>query len=269
MSRLHPFFDHARPHLFAHQGASGEAPSNTLTSFQRAVDLGIVYLETDCHATSDGEVVLCHDPTVDATSDGEGEIASFHYSELQELDAGYRFSPDGKHFPFRGRGVRIPRLAELLERFPEARINLEIKQGELEVVREVIRIIEAADASQRVLLAAAEDEVMRSIRSLAPRTAIGSSLGDLVAFFQAIAEERVERFRPEGMALQMPTEFAGNSLVTPEALAAAHRHGLLVHIWTINDPAEMKRLLEAGVDGVMSDYPEQLLKVAAACASGR
>ncbi len=260
---MHPYFDLPRPHLFAHQGASGEAPGNTLPAFERAVELGISYLETDCHATSDGEIVLCHDPTVDASTDGSGAIREYRFAELAELDAGHRFSPDGKSFPFRGLGVRIPRLAELLERFPGARINLEIKQADLAIVEEVVRIVERAGAGQRVLLAAAEDDVMEQIHKARPSTAIGSSLSDLVSFYQAVADGVGQDHEPRGHALQIPTEFGGNSLVTPEALAAARAIGLFVHVWTINERAEMRRLLDAGVDGVMSDYPGWLLEEAA------
>ena len=91
---MHPFFALPAPHLFAHQGASGEAPANTMAAFERAVEMGIDYLETDCHVTRDGEVVLCHDETVDATTDGAGEIADLTMAELDRLDAGYRFNPE-------------------------------------------------------------------------------------------------------------------------------------------------------------------------------
>jgi glycerophosphoryl diester phosphodiesterase len=261
---VHPYFDLPRPHLFAHQGASGEAPGNTLPAFERAVQLGIRFLETDCHATSDGEIVLCHDPTVDATTGGTGAIRDYRFAELAKLDAGHRFSPDGESFPFRGTGVRIPRLAELLAQCPDARINLEIKQADTGIVEEVARIVERAGASERVLLAAGEDDVMELIHKLGPPTALGSSLADLVAFYQAVADGVAESHEPRGHALQIPTEFAGNSLVTPVALAAARSIGLFVHVWTINDRAEMRSLLDAGVDGVMSDYPGWLIEEAAA-----
>ena len=260
---MHRYFASPRPHLFAHQGASGEAPGNTLPAFERAVELGIRYLETDCHATSDGEIVLCHDPTVDATTDGSGAIGEYRFAELVELDAGHRFSPDGKSFPFRGRGVRIPRLAELLEALPGACINLEIKRADLAIVEEVVRIVERVGASRRVLLAAGEDDVMELIHKVQPSTAIGSSLSDIVAFYQAVGDGSAEAHEPRGHALQIPTEFAGNPLITPEALAAARSIGLFVHVWTINERAEMRRLLDAGVDGVMSDYPAWLLEEAA------
>ena len=259
---VHPYFDRPLPHLFAHQGASGDAPTNTMPAFQRAVELGIPYLETDCHATRDGEIVLCHDETVDRTTDGSGRIRDHSFSELSALDAGWSFTPDGQRFPYRGRGVRIPRLAELLERYPRAHVNLEIKRGDLEVVCEVVRLIRREHATERVLLAAGDDRVMALIRELDPGTAIGASLGDLTAFYEAVREARVDSYQPRGHALQIPTEFAGNPLVTPDSLAAAHSHGLFVHVWTINDPAEMRRLLLAGVDGVMSDYPAALLEVA-------
>jgi glycerophosphoryl diester phosphodiesterase len=267
--RVHPFFDLPTPHLFAHQGSSGEAPSNTIPAFRRAVELGIQYLETDCHATSDGEIVLCHDETVDRTTDSSGAIADFRFAELEKLDAGHKFTVDGQSFPFRGRGVRIPRLADVLAEFPQTRINLEIKQGDQGVVEEVIRIVRQADAELRVLLAAAEDDVMETLRKLDPPTAIGSSLGDLVSFYQAVQEERWQSYQPRGQALQIPPDFAGNSLITPEILTAAHELGLFVHVWTINDPAQMRQLLEAGVDGVMSDFPDLLLEQARAFAASR
>ncbi len=266
---VHPYFDLPTPHLFAHRGASGEAPPNTMPAFERAVALGIPYLETDCHATRDGELVLCHDETVDASTDGSGEISSYRFADLMQLDAGHQFSSDGKTFPFRGQGIRIPRLAELLERFPEARVNLEIKPGGRAVVESVIQVIRDADASSRVLLAAADDAVMEQIRKLDPGTAVGSSTGEVVAFFRAIQEDRVAEFEPSGHALQIPTEFAGNPLITPECLAAARHHGVFVHVWTINDRAEMRLLLEAGVDGIMSDLPGLLLEESRAFAAAR
>lgn len=266
---MHPFFDTPRPHLFAHQGASGEAPSNTLPAFARAVELGIRYLETDCHPTRDGEIVLCHDETVDATTDGSGRICELTYVELCRLDAGYRFSADGRSHPFRGRGIRMPLLAELLRDFPDAFVNLEIKEGDQAVVDEVVRLVRAAGAEDRVLLASADPELMTRIRKTNTRTAIGSSTADVLSFYQAVATEGIAAFEPAGHALQIPTEFMGNELVTPEALAAVRELGLHLHVWTINEAEEMERLLVAGVDGVMSDFPGTLLEVARARAGAR
>lgn len=121
MPAVHPYLEPPRPRLFAHRGASEQAPENTLAAFERAVALGASYLETDARLTRDGEVVLLHDADVERTTDGSGRIDELDLAELRRLDAGHRFSPDGgRSFPFRGSGVRVPRLAELLETLPVA-----------------------------------------------------------------------------------------------------------------------------------------------------
>src|SRR5687768_4901748 len=118
---MHPYFDRAKPHLFGHRGASGERPENTLPAFERALAQGVSYLEMDCHATRDGEIVVLHDAELERTTDGEGVVSEHSYAELERLDAGYRFTPDGRAFPFRGAGIRIPRLVEVLTAYPQAR----------------------------------------------------------------------------------------------------------------------------------------------------
>ena len=267
---MHPYLDLPRPHLFAHRGASGEAPENTMPAFESGIAHGIPYLEMDCHATSDGEIVICHDGKLDRTTAASGPLCERTFAELERLDAGYRFTPDdGQSFPFRGKGVRIPKLVDVLASFPDVRINLEIKQADPPIAAEVLRLIRDAGATERVLLAAAEDEIMAEIRALEPGTAIGSSSGDIVAFYRAIQAGEIDRFVPQGHALQIPPNFGAEPLVTEAAVAAARKLGVAMHVWTIHDPAEMRRLLDAGVDGVMSDFPGRLLAEARAHADAR
>lgn len=266
---MHPYLEAPRPHLFAHRGASGEAPENTMPAFERALGYGIRFLEMDCHATRDGKIVICHDALLDRTTDATGPLCARSFAELREVDAGYRFSPDGgQSFPFRGKGVRIPLLLDVLSSFPEARINLEVKQADPPIAAEVLRQVSEAGACDRVLLAAEHDGIMAVIRALDPDTATGSSLGDAVAFFRAIQAGTLDDFEPGGDALQIPANFGPDPLVTEQSVSAARRLGLAMHVWTINDPTEMHRLLEAGVDGVMSDFPGRLLEEARAHASG-
>jgi len=261
--RVHPYFDIPRPHLFAHRGDSGEAPENTRVAFERAVALGIRYLEMDCHATADGELVILHDADLARTTDAEGPVRARRFAELERIDAGYRFSPDGgATFPFRGRGVRVPRLSEILAAFPDARINLEVKQDEPPIAEAVVRAVRRAGAERRVLLAAEDEAVLAKLRALDPGTALGSSLADVVEFVRAGAEGRLASHRPRGHALQIPPEALGRPLVTPELIAGARQLGVFVHVWTINDPREMRRLLDLGVDGIMSDFPARLIAAA-------
>ncbi len=263
---MHPYFDLPTPHLFGHRGASGEAPENTIASFELARAQGVVYLEMDCHATRDGVIVVTHDSDVDRTTDGEGPVRELVFAQLERLDAGYRFSPDGgRSFPFRGTGLRVPQLTEVLERFPEARLNLEIKQPDPPIAEAVIAVIRRADATERVLLAADEHAILENVRKLDPGTAVGSSRDDVAAFYVALRGGGIDGLEPRGHALQIPPRVFGEDLVTPEAVDAAHRLGLRIHVWTINDPREMRELLSRGVDGLMSDFPARLVEVARAC----
>ena len=126
----HPFFDVATPTVIGHRGSAGEAPENTLASFARGLATGAAILESDVHLTRDGVPVLLHDDVVDRTTDGRGPVAALSLAELRALDAGHRFSRDGgRTHPFRGRGLRVPTLAEALATFPDARFNLELKEG--------------------------------------------------------------------------------------------------------------------------------------------
>ena len=262
---MHPYFDLPTPHLFGHRGASGEAPENTIASFEVAWAQGVVYLEMDCHATRDGVVVVIHDSEVDRTTEGEGPVRELSFAELERLDAGYRFSADGgRSFPFRGAGLRVPRLTQVLERFPDARLNLEIKQPDPPIAEAVVELIRGADATERILLAADEHAILEDVRKLQPGTAIGSSREDVAAFYIALRDGGIDRLEPRGHALQIPPRALGEDLVTPESVDAAHRLELPIHVWTINDPREMHQLLSRGVDGLMSDFPARLVEVAGA-----
>jgi glycerophosphoryl diester phosphodiesterase len=260
----HPYFDLPKPIVFGHRGASGELPENTLPAFERAIAQGAAILETDVHLTRDGEVVICHDALVDRTTEGRGPVAELTLAELQRLDAGYRFSPDsGASFPKRGEGIRIPTLREAFDAFPGIRFNIELKQDGPALIDAALAIMAGAKREEITLLAAAEDDTMAALRARLAETglrpAIGAAVGDVVRFVRAAMEGAPPP--PEPMALQIPPDFGGSPLVTAELVAFAHQHGVEVHVWTINDADEMHRLLDLGVDGVMSDFPGLLREV--------
>ena len=264
---LHPFLDLPTPIPIGHRGAAGDAPENTLPSFERAVAVGAAILESDVHLTRDGHVVIHHDAEVDRTSDGSGPVAEKTLAELRELDAGYRFSPDGgRSHPFRDRGVRIPTLAEAYEAFPEMRFNLEIKAATPGLVERTLQL--SAARAGHTLLAAADPGIMAALREAAARekvpVAIGASVADVLAFVRAALDDKPPP--PGPMALQVPPDFGGRPLVTARFVEHAHAHELHVHVWTINDPDEIERLLDLGVDGIVSDHPDRAV---AACAARR
>jgi glycerophosphoryl diester phosphodiesterase len=249
------------PLNLAHRGASARAPENTLDSFRLAVEAGAGGLELDVHMSRDGEIVVIHDATVDRTTDGSGTVAGMTLGELRGLDAGYRFSPDGgQTFPYRGRGVRIPTLAEVYAEFPAAYVNIEIKEAQPGVEKAVMDVLRGAE--ERTLVVSNRHGVVTRFRRLCgDRISTGASRREIRDFY-LLSRLRLERsYSPPYDALQVPIDYRGIPLVTPRFLEAAHSRGVRVDVWTINDAGEMRRLLDLGVDVIMTDRPETLTDV--------
>lgn len=245
-----------RPRLFAHRGGAREAPENTLEAFAHGLEAGADRLEMDVHATADGEVVVIHDATVDRTTDGRGRVADLPLEALRRLDAGFRFRDPSGAPSFRGRGVRIPTLAEVLETFPGVPLNIEIKQREPPIERAVLDLLDRSGALGSVLLAAEDGAIMERIRACRrPDVLTGFSTDDVVAFVRAWQAGALDRWEPPGAALQVPPDFLGRPLVTAELVERAHALGLEVHVWTVDDEGEIARLVALGVDGIMTDLP--------------
>lgn len=245
-----------RPRVFGHRGAAALAPENTLPSFAVAAELGAGYLELDVHGTQDGTVVVLHDETVDRTTDATGAVREMPWRTVESLDAGYRFRIGDELFPYRGQGVRIPTLEAVLRAFPAHCFNIEIKQADPPLVDEVVGILRRLGAAERTLLAAAEDGVMEDVRRAVRGDIVtGSSIGDVAEFFGHLDAGTIDQYAPPGVALQIPTRAGQRELVTAASVAAAHQKGVEIHVWTINDAAEIEQLLALGVDGIMSDAP--------------
>ncbi len=257
---LRPYLVADHPLFFAHRGGSALAPENTLVAFERGLSYGADALETDVHATRDGEIVIIHDATVDRTTDGAGPVAGYTLDELRALDAGFRFTPDGSHsYPFRGAGVTIPTLRELLERFPTTRVNIEMKVSAPASEERLWRIIQDAGAQDRVLVASFPLAPLARFRALSEgRVATAATMPEMRAFLLAAYARRLGWLRPAFDALQVPQTWRGIPIVTVLTVAAAHQLGLVVHVWTVDDRPSMQRLLALGVDGLMSDRPDIL-----------
>jgi glycerophosphoryl diester phosphodiesterase len=256
MSRVsHPILAGA-PLLIAHRGGAGLAPENTLAAFHQAIgDWGADMIELDVHATADGECVVIHDPTVDRTTDGTGRVDQMTLEELRRLDAGYRFTPDGgKSYPFRGQGVRIPTIGEVLEALPETRLTIEVKVGAAQ--RPLFEAIRRAGAAGRVIAGAAHDE-SRTLFA-AYEGASSASINQAFRFYILYRLGLARFWRPPVVALQIPESWRGRQFLTPRLIRACHARGLAVHIWTVDEVAEMRRLLDWGVDGIMTDRPDRL-----------
>jgi glycerophosphoryl diester phosphodiesterase len=250
------FFHGDPPRVFGHRGAAGLAPENTLPSFALSVALGASYVELDVRGTRDGKVVVIHDSTLDRTTNGTGLVVAHTYDQLAALDAGYRFTPDGNSFPYRGQRIGLPTLESVLTLHATPYFNIEIKQEHPAIVETVVEIIERTATLDRVLLAAEHAPIMAVIRSVVgDRVVTGMSAMEVVEFMDRFGRDDWAGYRPAGRALQIPPRFGEVELVTAATVAAAHRCGLEVHVWTVNDAEEIGHLLDLGVDGIMSDLP--------------
>lgn len=219
---------------------------------------GVDMLEMDVRLSADGEVVVVHDATVDRTTDGVGAVAELPLAALRELDAGARFRPLQGAPSWAGRGVAIPTFAEVLESFPTTRLNVEAKCRE--VARPLVDAIRRHGAAHRVLVAAEFEANRRDIRGYTG--AWGASRSQLLPFWLLHRAPVVGRFyTPPCDVLQVPRRFRGRPVVTDKLLAEAHARNLPVHVWVVDDPEEMRALLDLGVDAIQTDRPDVLARV--------
>jgi len=256
------FFSPRRPRIFGHRGAAGEFPENTMLSFERAARAVAIYLELDVHMSRDGEIVVSHDEGLTRSCGRDALIRESNWAEISAADAGYMMTFDGgATFPFRGRSIKVPRLSEVLGAFGGVNYLIEIKQTEPSLVAQLLATVEASGLRRRVLIASEFDEPIRAVRSLAPQIPTNFPYGEVAEFLQALAGSR-PGYEPSGAALQIPPEYQGWRLVTTESVEFAHRAGVELHVWTVNEESEMNRLLECDVDGLISDFPARALAVA-------
>ena len=251
------------PVNLAHRGASLQAPENTLEAFRLALEEGAGGLELDVHTSRDGEVVVIHDDATDRTTDGLGPVREKPLSEIKTLDAGFRFSSDeGASFPYRGRGLGVPTLKEVFRQFPRAAINVEIKEDLPGIEEIVLRIIKEAGAEGRTLVASQKHGVNQRFRKVS-RGAVPTSASQFeIGLFYLLARLRLERLlRPSYKAMQVPVRHRGIEVLTPRFVAAAHDRGVRVDVWTIDGPDEMRRVLDLGVDVIMTNRPRVLAEV--------
>ena len=253
----------AWPVNLAHRGASALAPENTIEAFRLAVEAGAGGLELDVHMTRDGHTVVIHDATVDRTTNGSGAVSEMTLEELRGLDAGHNFSPDGGPTrPYRGRGVRVPTLGEVLEEFPVVAVNIEIKAGTPGIEETVLGVLREANALGRVLVVSTPHDIVKRFRKVSGgHVSTGASRWEIGVFYIS-SRVRLERLvRPAYDALQVPLRHRGIPVVTPRFVRAAHARGVRVDAWTINQADEMRRLLDLGVDVIMTDRPDTLAEV--------
>lgn len=258
-----PFVTHERPLFFAHRGGSALAPENTLPAYENGLRYGADALELDIHYTRDGEIVVFHDDTLDRTTDSSGPLAALTLDELRRLDAGYHFTSDGgQSFPWRGKGVTIPTLREVFERFPQTRINIEMKVNDADGERRLARLLLDNGWGDWAMVGSFHTDALQRFRALCEgHIATSASASETRNFLLGVLVRQTQRMRPTYDALQVPEVYRGIRVVSPNSVRLAHGLGLDVHVWTVDERETMERLLDWGVDGLMSDRPDTLAAV--------
>ncbi|PZF80423.1 glycerophosphodiester phosphodiesterase family protein [Jiangella anatolica] len=246
----HPYLDRPGPIALAHRGFSLDGLENSMAAFAAAVSLGFDYIETDVHATADGVAVALHDPTLDRVTDRRGAVAALPWSEVRRALIG---------------GVEpVPALEDVLGSWPSVRVNIDVKSPG--AVAPLARVLDRTRAHDRVCVASFSDARRRAVlRRVAAPVATSAGQALIAAFVTAASTPGARRFAGTVLrgvdCLQVPATFRGRAVVTAATVAAAHAAGKPVHVWTVNDPAEMRRLLDLGVDGLISDRADLLRSV--------
>lgn len=249
-----------RPLVYAHRGGSALRPENTVAAFEHGLRLGADGLELDVHLSRDGEVVVHHDPTLERTTDGRGRVRDRTADELATLDAGFNFRDRDGAFPYRGAGLGIPRLADVLARHHDAALIIEFKVNDPELARRAIELVRAAGAVERVAFGSFGRRVLRAARDMEPRIPTGASREETRwALYRSWVRWRLgdTAYRE----FQVPERSGATRIVSPRFIAHARRAGLPVKVWTVNAEPDMRRLAEWGVAAIITDRPDLAVRV--------
>jgi len=261
MNSFSDFVKGHRPLVCGHRGAKALFPENTSAGFEKAKELRVDLIETDVRLTKDGHLVIFHDETLDRTTNMTGPVRSFTLDELKNADAGYRFAREDD-FPFRDRGLGILTLDEMLEACAGFWISIDMKDNDAEAARTLAGVLEKHNRHDSVLVGSFHPPVIEYFRKLAPRVANCASPSDVKRFFVHMFTFTLAFYNPGYECFQLPVEHRGKFLLSRRIVKAAHSRNIAVIVWTVNDEATIKLLMDMDVDGIISDNPELLMRVA-------
>jgi len=248
--------------VMAHRGGEKVWPSNTMLAFMNATHMGADVLEMDIQVTKEGVLVVRHDPFVESTTDGRGLIRDLTLQEIKALDAGYTWTADGgKTYPFRGQGVTIPMLEEVMQTFPFTRLNIDIKPDDPAVVEPFVQLLKQYHHVTKVMVGSFHDAQLTRFRQLCSQAATAAGTREVLMLYLLQRGGLHKLFRAKSQAFQVPEWRGRLHIVTPGFIRVAHAHGMEVHVWTVDEVEDMRRLIGWGVDGIITDYPGRLLEV--------
>jgi glycerophosphoryl diester phosphodiesterase len=251
-----PYLDAEYPLRFAHRGSRVLWPENTAEAFQGAIDLGYRYIETDVRATRDGTVIVFHDETLERTTNGTGPVARWDLADLELLDAGYWFD-EANEYPLRGTGVKIRSLAEVFDMWPDAYFNIDLKGPGMEW--RVADVIKRLGMERQTMVGSFVDHRIARFRRIT-RGQIAVSAGPATVVGMVAASRAGRTLHRPVQAFQLPFDYRLIPIDT-KLIRAIHQAGAHLHTWTVNEAADMHRLLDLGVDGIVSDRPDILNEV--------
>lgn len=262
----HPYYavDASYPFVIAHKGGDGLWPGNTMYAFQHAAALGVDAIETDVHVSKDGALVLMHDDSVDYNTNGSGPIENLTLADLKKLDAAYKWSLDkGRTFPFRGTGITIPTLEEVFQAFPNERFVLDVKRTNVPIESQICEMIRKYKKKDQVVVASLYDDIQVKFRQTCPDVASSAAFGE-VALYVLTEKSHLDGWIPSAYeSLQGPFDPFGvydAVIITKGYIQNAHARNLRVEPW-VNDEDLMKRFIDYGVDGIITDRPDLTLKI--------
>lgn len=261
---MKPFLSRPGPYLMAHRGGARVWPENTLPAFDGAARLGADAIELDVRLTADGEVVVFHDESTERVAGEQGTVEGRSLAELRRLDAGRNFTTDGgRSFPWRGRGLTVPTLFEVLARYPGMLVNVEAKAADPALAEALAAVVRRSGRLDEVCLGSSHDEQGERLRALLPEACHFMPAGVATCHVLVAHAGSQATGCPTGWDVADLPLRTDDGMTVVDALTVAHLHGLgiPVHVWTVDEEADMRALLALGVDGLMSDRPDLLARV--------
>ncbi len=263
-------FRTGRTLVIPHGGGDGLFPEDTLLAFERTIAMGADVVDVDLRLSRDDVVVAFHDATVDRITGTSGSIRAMTFDQLSGLDAGWSFTAAGigsaaaDAHPYRGKGVTIPTFESILDEFPTTLVSVDLKDESLDMVRPVCDLLRHHQRFNDVFVGSNSDEQILEFRRECPDVRTSAIMGDVYAARDARASNDAT-FVPAVTVDQPPFRSNGRQLVDAASLAWAHQHGIAILTWVVNDVDDMKLLVDLGVDGIYTSYPDRLLKILGRC----
>ena len=260
----HPVLERlSKPVTIAHQGGNKIYPDESLLAFTNAINMGIQVIDLDIHRTKDGVIVINHDPTIDRLTDGTGLIREMSWLELQQVDGAYNWSLDGLTYPYRGKGIKILSLIEMMDTFPQQVYDIEIKQHDPPLEKDLCDLLRKYGvAADQAIVASFRDETLARFHDICPEVAISLPVNQGTVLY-ILSRVGLERLLPlDAVVAQLPTTFStilGQLELDRRYIEAFAKGDRQVWVWTVNDSIEMKRLVKMGAHGIITDRPDILM----------